>query len=52
MTEINLHLGDCMEAMSKMEDNAYDLAIVDPPYGMKKIVAENYKAKNQPQSIP
>jgi len=33
MTEINLHLGDCMEAMSKMEDNAYDLAIVDPPYG-------------------
>jgi len=33
MTEINLHLGDCMDAMSKMEDNAYDLAIVDPPYG-------------------
>ena len=32
MTEINLHLGDCMEAMAKMEDNAYDLAIVDPPY--------------------
>jgi site-specific DNA-methyltransferase (adenine-specific) len=23
---------DCLEAMSKMEDNAYDLAIVDPPY--------------------
>ena len=34
MTEINLHLGDCMDAMSKMEDNAYDLAIVDPPYGI------------------
>jgi site-specific DNA-methyltransferase (adenine-specific) len=31
---INLNLGDCMEAMSKMEDNAYDLAIVDPPYGI------------------
>lgn len=34
MTEINLHLGDCMEAMAKMEDKAYDLAIVDPPYGI------------------
>ena len=31
---INLNLGDCMEAMAKMEDNAYDLAIVDPPYGI------------------
>jgi len=34
MGNINLHLGDCMEAMSKMPDNAYDLAIVDPPYGI------------------
>jgi len=34
MAEINLHLGDCMEAMAKMPDNAYDLAIVDPPYGI------------------
>ena len=31
---INLNLGDCVEAMAKMEDNAYDLAIVDPPYGI------------------
>lgn len=31
---INLNLGDCMDAMSKMPDNAYDLAIVDPPYGI------------------
>jgi len=33
MADINLHLGDCMEAMRAMEDNAFDLAIVDPPYG-------------------
>jgi len=26
--------GDCMEAMIKMEDNQFDLAIVDPPYGI------------------
>ena len=34
MAEINLHLGDCMEAMKQMPDKAYDLAIVDPPYGI------------------
>ena len=31
---INLNLGDCIEAMAEMPDNAYDLAIVDPPYGI------------------
>ena len=31
---INIYNMDCLEAMSKMEDNAYDLAIVDPPYGI------------------
>ncbi len=25
---------DCLEAMREMEDNAYDLALVDPPYGL------------------
>jgi site-specific DNA-methyltransferase (adenine-specific) len=29
---INLHHGDSLEAMKLMPDNAYDLAIVDPPY--------------------
>lgn len=32
---INLHLGDCLEAMRQMPDKCYDLAIVDPPYGLK-----------------
>lgn len=31
---INLYLGDCMEAMAKMPNKSYDLAIVDPPYGI------------------
>ena len=31
---INLHNRDCMDAMSEMPDNYYDLAIVDPPYGI------------------
>lgn len=32
--QINLYLGCSLEAMKKMEDNTYDLAIVDPPYGI------------------
>ena len=31
---INIYNMDCLEAMSKMEDNAFELAIVDPPYGI------------------
>jgi len=31
---INLYNADCLEAMRKMEDNQYDLAIIDPPYGI------------------
>jgi hypothetical protein len=33
MTEINFHLGDCMDFMRGKPDNYYDLAVVDPPYG-------------------
>jgi site-specific DNA-methyltransferase (adenine-specific) len=36
---INLHLGDSLEAMKLMPDNAYDLAIVDPPYGISVSVS-------------
>lgn len=31
---IELHNIDCMEYMKTLEDNAFDLAIVDPPYGI------------------
>ena len=27
---------DCMEYMATLHDNAFDLAIVDPPYGIEK----------------
>lgn len=27
---------DCMEYMATLEDNAFDLAIVDPPYGIER----------------
>ena len=32
--EFSLYNTDCMEYMAGIEDNAFDLAIVDPPYGI------------------
>ena len=34
MSKIELHNIDCMEYMKGLEDNAFELAIVDPPYGI------------------
>lgn len=31
---VRIYNRDCMEAMKAMKDNEYDLAIVDPPYGI------------------
>ena len=31
---INIYNKDCLEAMKLMQDNQFDLAIVDPPYGI------------------
>ena len=33
-SQIKIHNADCMEAMRQMSDNEFDLAIVDPPYGI------------------
>lgn len=32
---------DCLEAMREMEDNAFDLAVVDPPYGISYARGKN-----------
>ena len=34
--KIELYNMDCMEYMKGLEDNAFDLAIVDPPYGIER----------------
>ncbi len=34
--QINAYLGDCMDLMRDKPDNYYDLAIVDPPYGIDR----------------
>ena len=31
---INIYNKDCLKAMREMSDNQFDLAIVDPPYGI------------------
>lgn len=33
---ITLYNGDCMEYLRSLPDNAFDLAVVDPPYGIKR----------------
>ena len=39
---ITLYNCDCMEYMHELEDNAFDLAIVDPPYGIGESGATNH----------
>lgn len=43
--ENNLYLIDCMEFMKDKPDNFYDLAIVDPPYGIGNFTQSDRKKK-------
>lgn len=38
---------DCLEAMKEMKDNEFDLAIVDPPYGIGNWVPSNVSKKGK-----
>ena len=38
---IQLYNQDCMEALSGMRDNQYDIAIVDPPFGIGNFVQQS-----------
>ena len=60
---INIYNIDCMTALKEMQDNQFDLAIVDPPYGIgmgkkhfktksSKTKPTNYKNKNWDNDIP
>ena len=46
--KLNLRNCDCMELMRDYPDNHFDLAIVDPPYGIKGLSANE---KRDPNSI-
>jgi len=60
---INIFNRDCMDAMKEMNDNAFDLAIVDPPYGIGesngknhsrgvRAISKKYKIKDWDNTIP
>lgn len=46
---IKIYNEDCLEALKKMKDNEFDLAIVDPPYGIEvnKMTLGGGKYKNK-----
>jgi len=48
---INMMQGDCMELMAQTPDKFYELAIVDPPYGIgqpKQVTLKGYKGSPSP----
>ena len=52
---VRLLQGDCMDLMKKTPDNFYDLAIVDPPYGIgisANPVRQKHDKKQWDNSIP
>ena len=52
---INIYNKDCLEAMKSMKYNQFDLAIVDPPYGIgisKNPVRQKHNKKEWDNSIP
>jgi site-specific DNA-methyltransferase (adenine-specific) len=44
---MKLYNQDCLEAMKDMADNQYDLAIVDPPYGIGNFTPQNNAPKQK-----
>lgn len=46
---IELIHGDCMDYMATLEDNAFDLAIVDPPYNLQRF--KNGIGKNDRHTV-
>lgn len=53
--KITLYNCDCMEYMKNIPDKYYDLAIVDPPYGIgisSNPIRQSHKRKQWDESIP
>ena len=52
---VTIYQGDCMEYMAGLKDKAFDLAIVDPPYGIgisSNPVRQQHKKKTWDNAIP
>ncbi len=50
--KINIYNEDCMNLMKRYEDNAFDLAIVDPPYGISESRKKRENTKSEKWSNP
>jgi site-specific DNA-methyltransferase (adenine-specific) len=48
---INLIHGDCMEYMATLKDNQFDLAVVDPPYGIGNWIPNNVASQSKKQTV-
>ena len=49
--DATLYLADCMDIVRDMPDKAFDLAIVDPPYGIGLKGENPIKNKSDPESV-
>jgi len=49
---IDLIHGDCMDYMATLPDNAFELAIVDPPYGIGNWIPQNLAPSQKKISKP
>lgn len=46
---ITLYNADCMDVMREMPDKAFDLAIVDPPYGIDTVFSASSRIRKYGQ---
>ena len=44
-SKINIYNSDCLPSMEKITDNKFDLAIVDPPFGINRDTWDNKPSK-------
>jgi site-specific DNA-methyltransferase (adenine-specific) len=44
--KIRIYNEDCLDALKKMPDNAFELAIVDPPYGLGNKLVDGNASRN------
>src|SRR3990167_7931867 len=49
LSEIKLHLGDCLPFMRAMESESIDAVVTDPPYGIGFLYARGRELCNNPQ---
>lgn len=47
---LDIYNADCMPALEKMDDNQFDLAIVDPPYGIGDIIRHGKGGKQKAEN--